>query len=61
MMAFLTLEDLEGMLDVVVFPDAYRRSRSALSGSGPYLVEGTMVMDPARSEPLMHAERVEKL
>ena len=61
MMAFLTLEDLEGMLDVVVFPDAYRRSRAALSGSGPYLVEGSMVTDPGRAEPLLHAERVEKL
>ena len=61
MMAFLTLEDLEGMLDVVVFPDAYRRSRAALSGSGPYLVEGSMVADPGRAEPLLHAERVEKL
>ena len=61
MMAFLTLEDLEGMLDVVVFPEAYRRSRSALSGPGPYLVEGTMVVDPARAEPLLHAERVDRL
>jgi DNA polymerase III alpha subunit len=61
MMAFLTLEDLEGMLDVVVFPDAYRRSRSALSGPGPYLVEGTMVSESSRAEPLLHAERVEKL
>ena len=61
MMAFLTLEDLEGMLDVVIFPEAYRRSRSALSGSGPFLVEGTMVTDPTRAEPLLHAERVEKL
>jgi DNA-directed DNA polymerase III PolC len=61
MMAFLTLEDLEGMLDVVVFPDAYRRSRLALSGSGPFLVEGTIVTEPARAEPLLHAERVEKL
>jgi DNA polymerase III subunit alpha len=61
MMAFLTIEDLEGMLDVVVFPDAYRRSRSALSGPGPYLIEGTMVSEPSRAEPLLHAERVEKL
>ncbi len=61
MMAFLTLEDLEGMLDVVVFPDAYRRSRAALSGPGPFLVEGAMVTEPSRAEPLLHAERVEKL
>jgi len=61
MMAFLTLEDLEGVLDVVVFPDAYRRARSALSGPGPYLVEGTVEMDEGRSEPLLRAERVELL
>jgi DNA-directed DNA polymerase III PolC len=61
MMAFLTIEDLEGMLDVVVFPEAYRRSRAALSGPGPYLIEGTMVVEPARAEPLLHAERVDRL
>ena len=49
------------MLDVVVFPDAYRRSRYALSGSGPFLVEGIMMRDPGRTEPLLHAEKVEKL
>ena len=26
-MMFLTLEDLAGMLDVVLFPDVYRRAR----------------------------------
>jgi DNA polymerase III subunit alpha len=60
-MMFLTLEDLEGMLDVVVFPDAYRRSKAALSGSQPLLVTGVIEMDPARGEPLMKAEFVERM
>ena len=30
-------------------------------GRGPFLVEGTMVTEANRAEPLLHAERVERL
>jgi DNA polymerase-3 subunit alpha len=57
-MMFLTLEDLDGMLDVVVWPEAYRRSRQALATSGPLLVTGMLEMDARRGEPLLVAEQV---
>jgi DNA polymerase-3 subunit alpha len=60
-MMFLTLEDLSGMLDVVLFPDAYRQARSFIHGSEPILVTGVVEMDAARGEPLLRAERVEKV
>ena len=60
-MMFLTLEDLAGMLDVVVFPDAYRRSREAIHSSAPLLVTGVVEMDASRGEPLLRAEKVMKV
>ena len=57
-MMFLTLEDLDGMLDVVVWPEAYRRSRQALNGSSPLLVTGTMEADSRRGEAVLVAENV---
>jgi len=57
---FLALEDLEGMLDVVIFSDVYRRSRADLSGPGPYIVEGVVEFDQEKGEPFIRAERVYK-
>jgi len=39
-MEFLTLEDEEGVFEVTVFPDVYRRFASLVRGPGPYLVTG---------------------
>ena len=61
LMMFLSLEDLEGLLDVILFPDVYRQARSALNASAPLLVTGIMEMDTARSEPLLRAEKVASL
>jgi len=57
-MMFLTLEDLSGTLDVVLFPDVYRRTRDVLSSSAPVFVTGVMEMDPSRGEPFLKAEKV---
>jgi DNA polymerase III alpha subunit len=57
-MMFLTLEDLAGMLDVVLFPDAYRRSKEAVQSSAPLLVTGVVEMDASRGEPLLRVERL---
>ena len=59
-MMFLTLEDLSGMLDVVLFPDAYRRAKGVIHSSVPLLVTGVVEMDASRGEPLLRAERVVK-
>ena len=61
LMAFLTLEDLDGMLEVIISPDVYRRLPARLSGSEPLLVSGVLERDPARGEPVLRAERIERL
>ena len=60
-MMFLTLEDLSGMLDMVLFPDAYRRSKEVIHSSAPLLVTGVVEIDASRGEPLLRAERVVRL
>ena len=61
LMAFLTLEDFSGMLDVVVFPYVYRQVRSFIHSSEPVLVTGLIKMEEGRSEPLLIAEEVKRL
>jgi DNA polymerase-3 subunit alpha len=60
-MMFLTLEDLVGMLDVVLFPDAYRQARGVIQSSGPILVTGVVETDANRGEPLLRAEKVTRV
>lgn len=60
-MLFLTLEDLDGLLDAVFFPDAYRRNRAALQTGGPWLISGVVEIDADRNEPVLRAERVAPL
>jgi hypothetical protein len=49
------------MLDVILFPDVYRRARVALGSSAPLLVTGLMEMDTAHGEPYLRAERITHL
>lgn len=55
-MMFMTLEDLDGLLDVVVWPEAYSRSRAAIGSSSLLLVTGVIESDTRRGEPVMVAE-----
>jgi DNA polymerase III alpha subunit len=55
---FMSLEDLEGMLDVVITADVYRRSKAALSSAGPYVVEGKVDLDHQRGEPFIRADKI---
>jgi DNA polymerase-3 subunit alpha len=55
---FMSLEDLEGMLDVVISAEVYRRSRTALATAGPYVVEGKVELDSQRGEPFIRATRI---
>jgi DNA polymerase III alpha subunit len=57
----MSLEDLEGMLDVVIPAEVYRKSRTALSGSGPLLVEGVVELNPISGEPFIRAIHIEKI
>jgi DNA-directed DNA polymerase III PolC len=61
MMMFLTLEDLEGTLDAVLYPQTYARFRNSFVGSFPLLVTGVMETDPTRGEPVMRVEKVSRL
>jgi DNA-directed DNA polymerase III PolC len=58
MMLFLTIEDLQGTLDVILFPDVYRVSKSFLDSNPPLLITGVMEMDKERGEPYLRADRV---
>jgi DNA-directed DNA polymerase III PolC len=55
---FMSLEDLEGMLDVVIFGEVYRRNKAAFATGGPYVLEGVVELDPGHGEPAIRAEKV---
>ncbi|NTU75265.1 MAG: hypothetical protein HGA86_04010 [Anaerolineaceae bacterium] len=55
---FLTLEDMEGQMDMILFPDVYRRAKAFIYDAAPMLVTGIVEIDTARGEPLMRVERI---
>jgi DNA polymerase-3 subunit alpha len=55
---FMAFEDLDGMLDVVIFGEVYRKYRSAFSTGAPLVLEGRVELDPQQREPVIRAERV---
>ncbi len=55
---FMSLEDLEGMLDVAITSEVYQRSKAALATAGPYVVEGQVTLDPQRGEPIIRADKI---
>jgi DNA polymerase III alpha subunit len=57
-MLFLTLEDLSGMLEVILFPQVYRQGREIVSSGKPFLITGMMEIDSGRGEPFLRAEKV---
>lgn len=57
-MMFLSLEDLSGMLDVVIFPDTYRVARAALGSGRPLLVTGIVEREASTGEPNLKAEKI---
>jgi error-prone DNA polymerase len=61
MMMFLTVEDLSGMLDVIIFPDVYQRAKNIASSNSPLLITGMVETDGERDEPFLKAEKVERL
>jgi DNA-directed DNA polymerase III PolC len=58
---YMSMEDLEGILDVVIYADVYRRYRGELSDPGPYLIEGILELDSNSGEPYIRAEKIERL
>ena len=58
---FMSLEDLEGMLNVVIFANVYRKCKNALSTPGPYVVDGMLEFDEIQGEPIIRADRIDLL
>ncbi len=58
---FMALEDLDGMLDVVIFANVYRMCRSLMTDHGPYIVEGTVEFNEEQGEPFIRAEKIERV
>jgi DNA polymerase III subunit alpha len=58
---YLSLEDLDGMLDTVIYSDVYRRHRSELSGNGPFILEGWVERNTSSGEPTLRVERLWRL
>ena len=52
-MLFLTLEDLNGTLNVILFPEVSRIAKSMLDSNTPLQVSGVMEMDAQRGEPFL--------
>jgi DNA polymerase III subunit alpha len=61
MMLFLSVEDLQGTLDAILFPEVYRQAKSLISSSVPFLLTGMMEMDTERGEPFLRVEKVSSL
>jgi len=58
MMCYLTLEDLEGSLQVLIPPRLYRQHHFHLREPGPFLIEGAIEADPERQRVRMIAEKI---
>src|SRR5438132_275305 len=57
-MAFLTLEDLYGSLEVIVFPDTYRQSVTACESDEPVVVWGKAKVEGEGGETRILAQRI---
>ncbi len=49
-MAFLTLEDLKGSIEVVIFPELYKNNLQILKGEEPVLIKGALSEDDERTK-----------
>jgi len=58
-MAFLTLEDLHGSAEMIVFSDVFAKAGHILSSEGPFVVKG--IVDPNGDKPKIKASEVELL
>jgi DNA-directed DNA polymerase III PolC len=57
-MGFLTLEDFEGSLPILIPPTLYRRHASELRQEGPFLIEGVVEGDRDKGQTRLIAERI---
>lgn len=58
LMLFLSIEDLEGMLEIVFFPPVYLQYRQVLRSNGPFLIRGIVERDSEEGDLWLRAEKV---
>jgi len=56
-MLFLSVGDLQGTLDAILFPEVYRQAKTSISSTKPFLLTGIMEMDTERGEPFLRVEK----
>jgi DNA-directed DNA polymerase III PolC len=54
----LELEDLDGVIPVLMSPLFYRQHRVVISSTQPFAVEGKMIVSEATGEPVLEAQRM---
>ena len=57
-MLFLSVEDLQGTLDAILFPEVYRQAKISISSAKPFVLTGVMETDTERGEPYLRVEKV---
>ena len=60
-MLFMSLEDLEGMVEVVFFSQVYNQNRQLLRSPGPYLIRGVVEKDEDEGDYWLRVEKVKQL
>jgi DNA polymerase III alpha subunit len=55
-MLFLSVEDLQGTLEAILFPEVSRQAKTLISSTKPFLLTGIMEMDTERGEPFLRVE-----
>lgn len=58
---FMTMDDLEGAMNVFISAEVYNRNRKVFSEDAPFLVEGTVEVSQFGEEPTLRAEKVWRL
>lgn len=56
-MLFLSVEDLQGTLDVILLPEVYRQAKTLISATNPFLLTGVMEMDTERGDQFLRVEK----
>jgi DNA polymerase III subunit alpha len=57
-MAFVTLEDLTGFIEIIVFPEVYRQASDVLAADQPLLVRGRLSTENENTRRIIAAEIV---
>ena len=57
----MSLEDLDGMLDVIISNEVYKKYRRDLQSAGPYIIEGVVDLNQSNNEPNIRAVKISRI